>query len=269
MEDQPTPLPTDEAPPISIFDKAKELPDAEQDAPPPFTPITIDPATFGIDLTDHNPEAAAIRGENRKDGVEAPEERPHPHTELQNPGVTEDPVGDAMRRVDPFADTFDIGKISVSSAERDQFVRSALLDEEMIFDVYLEGIDVMVKIAIPTESFTVLTANILEIWDKKGAVNSKSNVAWLLAFQQMHAWYQVREFAGKETSWASFFDDGVPKISAIRKHIEDPDNLDAIVNTNSARWRMMVNAMAVAEYKYKLCLDAWRTRAFFEKADTD
>jgi hypothetical protein len=271
MEEQPTNTTDGEnAPAQSIFDQAQAIAnDTQETLPQPPEPIVINPEDFGIDLTDHNPEAQAIKQDQKKDGVAPLEERPHPHTRIQNPNILQDPVGDAVRDLDPFSDNFDIGKVEVTARERDQFVRAALHDTEMIFDIYLEGIDAYVKVAIPTESFTALTGNMLEVWDSKGVADARSNVSWLLTFQQMHAWYQIREFAGLETQWASFFDDGVPKISAIRKHLEDPENLDAVVNMNSARWRMMVNAMALAEYKYKMCLDAWRTRAFFAKADTD
>lgn len=271
MEEQPTNTTVDENAPVqSIFDQAQAIAnDTQETLPQPPEQIVINPEDFGIDLTDHNPEAQAIRQEQKKDGVSALEERPHPHTRIQNPNILQDPVGDAVRDIDPFSDNFEIGKVEVTARERDQFVRSALHDTEMIFDIYLEGIDAHVKVAVPTEAFTALTGNMLEVWDAKGAADARSNVSWLLTFQQMHAWYQIREFAGIETSWASFFDDGVPKVSAIRKHLENPENLDDVVNMNSARWRMMVNAMALAEYKYKMCLDAWRTRAFFAKADTD
>jgi hypothetical protein len=270
MDTQPTNTVADDtAPTQSIFDQAQAIANDDQETlPPPPTQITVNPEDYGIDLTDHNPEAEAIKTEAKKDGISAIEEREHPHTRIQNPNILQDPVGDAVRDIDPFSDNFDIGKVEVTARERDQFVRAALHDTEMIFEIYLEGIDAMVKVAIPTESFTALTGNMLEVWDKKGVADARSNVSWLLTFQQMHAWYQIREFAGFETSWSQFFDDGVPKISAIRKHLEDPENLDEVVNMNSARWRMMVNAMALAEYKYKMCLDAWRTRAFFAKVDT-
>lgn len=271
MEEQQTNTTADETAPVrSIFDQAQAIANDTQETPPQLPEqIVVNPEDFGIDLTDHNPEARAIQQDQKKDGVNALEERPHPHTRIQNPNILQDPVGDAVRDLDPFSDKFDIGKVEVTARERDQFVRAALHDTEMIFDIHLEGLDVNVKVAIPTESFTALTGNMLEVWDAKGAADARSNVSWLLTFQQMHAWYQIREFAGFETPWASFFDDGVPKISAIRKHLENPENLDDVINMNSARWRMMVNAMALAEYKYKMCLDAWRTRAFFEKADTD
>lgn len=259
MEEQPTTP--------SIFDQAAEVQETTPETQTIET-IKINPEDYGINLTDHNAEDEAIQTEDEKDGVAAPQELPSPHTRLRSTLPLKDPVGDVMRAVDPFSSEFQIGKVEVTNEEREQFVRSALHDEEMVFNIHLEGPDIMVKVAIPTEAFTTLAANTLEIWDANGTVNARSNVHWLLTFQQMHAWYQVREFGGKETSWASFFDDGVPKLSKIREHISDFDNLDCIINMSAPRWRMMVNAMALAEYKYKLCLDAWRTRAFFEKADT-
>jgi hypothetical protein len=258
MEDQPS---------KSIFELAAELEAGEPEAAPKKE-IQIKPADFDIDLTDHNPEAAAVRSENEKDGVAAPEELQHPNTRIQHPINLEDPVGRLKADIDPFSDEFDIGTVTVTPAERDAFVRSALHDEEMVFDIHLEGPDINVKVAIPTEAFTVLAANTLDIWDEGGSINAKSNVHWLLAFQQLHAWYQIREFNGKVTSWATFFDEGLPKISAIRNHLKDPAAIEDLINISAPRWRMMVNAMALAEYKYKLCLDAWRTRAFFAKADT-
>lgn len=247
-----------------LFAQAAELnPD---DAP--TREFTLNPAEFGIDLTDHNPEAEAIRSEDEKDGVAAPQELPHPHTRIERTASLADPLGDMKQKVDPFVDDFEIGRVEVTPEERDAFVRSALHDTEMVFNIHLEGPDINVKVAIPPESFTTMVARVIDMWDTDGRVDAKSNINWLLTFQQTHAWFQVREFAGKPTKWASFFDDGVPRMSTLRQKIENLDTFDDVINTSPARWRMMVNAMALAEYKYKMCLDAWRTRAFFAKADT-
>lgn len=230
--------------------------------------ITINPADYGIDLLDHNPEVDAIRSEDDKDGVAAPEELPHPHTRIERTAVLQDPIGDMKKKIDPFVDDFEIGHVEVTADERDAFIRSALHDTEMVFNIHLEGPDIDVKVAIPPEAFTVMTAQVIDIWDSEGRIDTKSSINWLLTFQQVHAWFQVREFAGTPTKWSSFFDDGVPRISEIRERVKNFDTFEDIINTGPARWRMMVNAMALAEYKYKMCLDAWRTRAFFEKADT-
>ncbi len=262
MEDTPQPQ-------KGLLEQAAEQ--EEQSAPEATPPqeIKVRPEELGIDLFDHNPEANAVKQDREKDGVAPLDELPNPDTKIQHPASLKDPVGNMKRIIDPFKDEFDIGTVEVTATERDAFVRSALNDTEMIFDIHLEGIDVNVKVAIPTEAFTTLAAGILDKWDALGAINAKSNVSWLLAFQQLHAWYQIRSFNGQETPWAKFFDDGVPNISKIREHIDNYDNLSPIVNMSGPRWRMMVNAMALAEYKYKLCLDAWRTRSFFEKAGTD
>jgi hypothetical protein len=247
-----------------LFAQAAEMQD---DSTPP-TEITVNPADFGINLLDHNPEAEAIRAEDDKDGVAAPSELPHPHTRIERTAVLQDPVGDMKQKIDPFVDDFEIGPVEVTREERDAFVRSALHDTEMIFNIHLEGPDINVKVAIPPESFTTMVAQVLEMWDSQGKLDTKSNINWLLTFQQMHAWFQVREFAEKPTKWASWFDDGVPRISELRAKVENLDTFDDVINTGPTRLRMIVNAMALAEYKYKMCLDAWRTRAFFGKADT-
>lgn len=249
----------------NLFEQAAQM---ETDGAPPLPEIKLDPSQFDIDLSDHNPEAQAIRTEDEKDGVAAPQELPFPHTNIQRPAALVDPVGKLKNEIDPFVDDFEIGKVEVTMTERDQFVRSALHDTEMSFDIMLEGPDISVKVAIPTESFTTLVAQVIDQWDSQGIVKSTNNVSWLLLFQQLHAWYQIREFGGKPTPWAKFFDDGVPRLSQIRAAIENYDSIEQVVNMSAPRWRLMVNAMALAEYKYKLCLDAWRTRAFFVKADT-
>ena len=264
MEPISDPTLTEQAVP-SLFDQAARM---EDDGAPPLE-LKIDPSAFGIDLTDHNPEANAIRGADEQDGVATLQELPHPHTRLNNPALIADPVGKMKNEIDPFSDNFTLGKVEVTLEERDAFVRAALHDEELVFNVYLEGIDATVAVAIPTESFTTMVANTIEMWDDKGVTRAKNNVSWLLLFQQIHAWYQVREFNGKPTKWSAAFDDGVPKISALRKILSDIENFEDVINMSAPRWRMMVNAMAIAEYKYKLCMDAWRTRSFFAKADTD
>ena len=253
-----------EQPTPSLFDQA----DAMEAAETPTQDINIDTKEFDIDISDHNPENEAMRSADADDGVASPNELPHPHTRIERLGALADPVGKLMNDLDPFADDFKIGKVEVTIAERDAFVRAALHDEEMSFDIHLEGLDIYVKVVIPPESFTTMVANTIDAWDSNGVTNAKNNVSWLLLFQQLHAWYQVRSFAGKPTAWSTFFDDGVPKISKLREFVSNVENFENIVNMSAPRWRMMVSAMALAEYKYKLCLDAWRTRSFFEKADT-
>lgn len=254
-----------EAPTPSIFDQAATMDGEATTAPTPK--ISINSQDYGIDLTDPNPEDAAVRGQDGDDSVSVPVEQPHPHTKIERLAALEDPVGKMMNDIDPFVDDFKIGVVEVTRSERDAFVRAALHDEEMAFNIHLEGPDIYVKVVIPPESFTTLVANTIEMWDDNGVTVAKNNVSWLLLFQQMHAWYQIREFGGKPTAWSEFFDDGLPKLSAMRKFVSNMDNFDDIMNTSGPRWRMMVNAMALAEYKYKLCLDAWRTRSFFAKAD--
>lgn len=253
----------------SIFEKAAELAAAEQEHTPQPLNMSIKPADYGIDLTDHSKEAEAKSDADKQDGVVVPEQPDHPFTPVQHPVNLQDPISDLRTHAsDSMEGDFSVGKVEVTQAEKDLFVRAALHDSEMIYTVDVEGLDATIEVAIPTEAFTVAAANAVQEWGASGHLDPTSNVQWLLALQQMHVWYQVRSVNGVPTAWADVFADGLPRISALRKHLANVDLFEEIINMSPVRWRIMVNALAVAEYKYKLCLDSWRTRAFFEKADT-
>lgn len=259
MSDQP------EQPPADIFAGVTEEP---EEGAAQFH-AEVDLADVGIDPFDHASEERAIGEDRAKNSIPAPERPTRLTAPVNTPALLEDPVADLKTDVDAsFSGVFNVGPVTVEPDERERFMRCALHDEEMWFDITLEGMDTTVRVAIPPESFTAAVATAISAWDKAGVVDSSSNMQFYLAMQQLHAWFQVREVGGKHTPWSDAFADGMPKASWIRQFTRDPDNFDAFFNMSAARWRLLVESMRVAEFKYKLCLEAWRDRSFFTQAGT-
>lgn len=231
--------------------------------------VEVDLEELGIDPTDHSAEEKAI-GQNETDNeIEAPDRPKRLTAPINTPELLQDPVVDVRDEIDKsFNGVFDIGKVEVTSEERERFVRCALHDEEMWFDVTLEGTNIPVRVAIPPENFTASVATAIDHWHKAGVVNSESNIQFYLAFQQIHAWFQVRQINGRNTPWSDEFADGLPKSSWIRQFTKDPNNFEDFFNMSAVRWRLIVESMRMAEFKYKLCLEAWRDRSFFTQAGT-
>ncbi len=222
-----------------------------------------------VDLFDHSAEEAAINEAEKTDEIPIPEQPEHIQAPLHNPALQADPVADLKEKAErSFTGTFDVGKVTVDALERADFLRAALHDKEVVFDVKLEGVDASVKIAIPPEFFTTSAASAANAWGVSGFNDRDSDLQWLLSFQQMHAWFMVREINGVPTPWSDAFCDGMPKSSFLRATLKEPDNFEAFFVMQPVRWRMIVEAMRIAEFKYKLCLEAWQDRSFFMPAGT-
>jgi hypothetical protein len=247
----------------NIFAAASEPPEEKTQA---FSAVMD---TEGIDLFDHSAEEAEVNAEKKDDSIHIPAQPEHIDLPLNNRDLQEDPVGELRNRVErSFTGTFDVGSVVVEPDERSAFLRSALHDTEIIFDVRLTGVGVTIKIALPTETFTTDAASAATAWGESGYNDKHSNIQWLLTFQQMHAWFMVREINGVPTPWSDAFCDGVPKTSVTRAHLKEPANFEEFFVMTPVRWRMIVEAMRIAEFKYKLCMEAWQDRSFFTTAGT-
>lgn len=245
--------------PIDIFAAAKEAPEEGAQH------FEMDVPTDGVDLYDHSKEREALAEE--ESSIDAPNPPERVSAPLNNPAIMKDPVGDMRDEIERrFRANYDIGKVTVDDQERQRFVRAALHDKEMWFDVLLPGPNVAVRVAIPTETFTTSAAAAATHWGKIGHNDASSDMQWLLSFQQIHAWIQVREVDGEPTSWSDVFVDGVPRLSEMRKTMKDPEQFEEFFSMSAPRWRLLVEAMRIAEFKYKLCLEAWHDRSFFTSA---
>lgn len=251
--------------PANIFSMAAEPP---EEGAKTFK-MEVDTSASGIDLMDHQAEAKALRQDEEESGVHVPPKPERVTEPTRNPAIEVNPVDELKTLVDQaFSDTYEFGKVEVSAEERQRFVRAALHDNPMWFDIMLEGVGIVVRVVIPPEPFTTAAANAVTEWGKRKTMDPDSNLQWYLAFQQIHAWYQVREIEGVATEWSSMFEDGNPKHSEIRKFINEPDNFEVFFNMSAVKWRMIVEAMRMAEAKYKICVQAWRDKSFFTSAGT-
>lgn len=221
-------------------------------------------------LEDASEETRLLREQGKEHGVQIPERPEKSDVPLNNPELAVDPARSIREEVEAaFRADFDFGKVEVSHEERERFLRCALHDTEMYFDVELEGLEMTFVVAIPTEQYTTTVLSALDKWNASEAIDVRSDMQWLLAFQQLHAWYMIRAINGKTTAWADEFEnDAPPRGKTLRTFIYDADNLENIISIGAARWRSMVIAMRIAEAKYKICSDALRDRSFFTGAGT-
>lgn len=249
--------------PKSVFDAAAEEPEASAQQFSASVAVGEDAVHH---LTDHSEEQQLVADHEREMGVNAPQKPDREFVPMQNPSIMHDPVQEMRETIEgSFKDTFSVGDIEVNHEERARFVRCALHDTAMWFDITLEGVGVKVNVVIPPESFTAMAANAVTAWGKADYLDVNSNIQWYLAFQQLHVWYQAREIDGEPTSWSEFFD--TQKTTAeLRRFVNDPANLESVIGMHSVKWRMLVEALRIAEAKYKLCLEAWRDRSFFTSA---
>jgi len=279
---------TDKKEPRSVFDGPAEAPeeganvmDESEEAPGKISPgaskeVTEDGhlkmrvGTEGVDPFDHSPELEAKREKETKDGTVPPD---LPETEdlgVNNPTMLDssaDRLKDEMEQ--RFSEEFGNIKVDVTPAEREAFVRAALHDSELTFRVEIEGMGTTIEVAMPTDEFTNSAAAAAKAWGAIDFIDPESDMQWMLAFQQIHAWYQVRSIDGEPTPWSDYWADGMPKIRELRAYMKDPDNFEDFFQMNAVRWRMLLDAVRVAELKYRLCLRNWRDKSFFTGADTD
>lgn len=232
--------------------------------------LTVRVPVGDIDLYDHSEEQNAVRDHQKSLGVAPPELPPTTPEPIRNPGMMQnasDPLKEEMER--RFSQSFGDLKVEVTAAERDAFVRAALHDEELVWDIDLEGVGVTIRVAIPPDEITTSAAAAVTQWGREDFIDKASDLQWLLAFQQIHAWYQIRAVDGSPTPWSDFWADGLPPLKKIRKAMRDYDTFAPFFQMNAVRWRAMLDATRIAELKYKICLQNWKDRSFFDGADTD
>lgn len=279
----PSQVPADPEEPESIFSEAPEEPAEnanrfdEEAAPDDAASsrevdenghLKMSVPTGDVDPFDHSAEEDAKRQYKEQQGT-APPDLPDPEPEEpRSPAMMHDsnePLREEMER--RFSQEFGDITVEVTQAERDAFVRSALHDEEFVLEIYLEGVDARVTVAIPPDEFTNSASAAVTQWGRDGFIDSDSDLQWLLAFQQVHTWYQIREVNGEPTSWSDYWADGMPSVRQMREDMKNPDNFKEILAMNAVRWRMLLDAVRIAEIKYKICLQNWKDRSFFGGAD--
>lgn len=222
------------------------------------------------DLFDHSEEINARKEQDEKDGVAPPPLPESDPVSYQNPAMLSDPAEAVRDEIESrFTEEFQASKVSVKPAEREAFVRAALHDSELQFNVKVEGVGATVTIAMPSDHFTSAVTAAAYSWAKDGHISADSDLQWILSFQQMHAWFQVRAVNGVPTSWASDWADGIPSAKQLQELLNNPENLKDIQSMSGIRWRLMLQAIRIAEQKYKICLNNWHDRTFFTGADTD
>jgi hypothetical protein len=221
-----------------------------------------------IDPFDHSAEHDAVKADKAKLGV-APPDLPKSVPEPVRNGPLMHDSNEALRGEMERRFKHSLGDldVTVSAEERDAFVRAALFDKELMFDIQLEGVGAVVRVAIPPDEFTNSASAAVMQWGREDFIDKESDMQWLLAFQQIHAWHQVRAINGEPTVWSDFWADGNPPLREIRKAMRDTSTFDDIFCINAARWRLMLDAIRIAELKYKICLQNWRDRSFFAGAD--
>jgi hypothetical protein len=223
-----------------------------------------------VNLHDHSEEQKIAKERDRKLGVALPEMPATTPEAVRSPAMMQnstDPLQDEMER--RFSQGFGDLKVNVTSQDRDAFVRSALHDEELVLSIELPGVAATICVAIPPDSFTTSASAAVTQWGREDFIDKESDMQWLLAFQQVHAWYQVRSVNGEPTVWSDYWVDGLPPLKEIRKSMRDHSTFDPIFQLNAVRWRMMLDAIRIAELKYKICLQNWKDRSFFDGAGTD
>ena len=226
--------------------------------------------TGGIDPFDHSPELEARHKKEKSDGTAPPDLPETEEVGINNPAVMGTPSDRLKEEMEArFAMDYGDIEVKVTQAEREAFVRAALHDTEMQFDIEVEGVGANVTVAIPPDEFTNSAAAAARDWGKQGFIDPDNDMQWMLAFQQIHAWFQIREIDGEPTEWSDYWADGMPKIGPLRAFMKDPDNFQVFFQMNAVRWRMLIDAVRMAEMKYRICLQNWRDKSFFTGADTD
>lgn len=222
-------------------------------------------------LFDHSAETSLREARDRELGIHVPRPPDTIPAPVQNPAMLVESVGaDARAKAEAaFQDTIDEVSVQVSEEDKAAFLRAALHDTEVVFDVELEGVDMTVSVAMPSEAFTATAQMVTKAWSEAGHIDLTSTMQFLVAFQQVHLWWQIRAVNGEPVSWAWDTDRlGEATIPRLRKFMADYDNLAPVVNMGSLRYRLLMRASMIAEIKYKLCLQSLHDRSFFTGAAT-
>jgi hypothetical protein len=265
--------------PKSIFEAAEEPEagalrhDEAADAPPAEDLSHPERVSVEVPVGEHNPldhsaEMKVKREYEESMGIAPPPLPTSQRIPVANPAMLPDATDDLKAEMERrFRAEFGPKEVQVTAEERSAFVRAALHDSELTFRVPVEGADVVVDVAIPSDKFTTLAAAACNQWIAGGHLEKDSDMQWLLAFQQIHAWYQVRAVDGVPTPWSIFWEE-TPSTAKIRTFMADPENFEVFFRMNAVRWRLFMDAIRTAEWKYKICLDNWNNRSFFTGADT-
>lgn len=278
-----TEKPTPSDPPIpSIFDGTPETPAAgaqyidDSQGPTVEKRVSEDGHLHAsvplgdVNPYDHSAEQDAIQDHKRNLGTAPPPMPDTSDTPIHNPGMMLNPTDQLLDEMERrFQMELGETKVVVTSADRDAFVRSALTDTELLFDIEVPGMNTVIKVAMASDEFTNSAAAAAKHWGAINFIDGDSDLQMLLAFQQIHAWYQIRAIDGVPTPWSDFWVDGMPKIREVRMMQRDPDNFEVFFQMNAVRWRMILDAIRTAELKYKICQQNWKNRSFFTGADTD
>lgn len=264
MNDQPQ-EPTNEPihqEPEDIFADVREVPDP--DAVPAERVMDLGDTT---DITDHSVEEAVKESRNKELGVHVPTKPETLQAPLTNPVMTDEAAGEEARLAAEaaFRDEIDRIKIEVTDEEKTRFIRAALHDTEMIFDIPLEGLDMVVSVAMPSEAFTSAAEMIVLRWGKDGHIDAESRLQFTVAFQQVHLWHQIRAINGQTVPWAW---DGTPTLSEIKAFAFNYENLSDVINWSSTKHRLLMRASMIAETKYRICMTNLHDRTFFTGAAT-
>jgi hypothetical protein len=273
MTDQPEQ--PDKPEEIDEFAEFRQLPESgadsdQTDQPAPEAGKEYD--LSGVDLTDNSGEEEAVRAYNKEKGKPEGTTKPDwKELAVQNPPLMEkvtDKKEEIMR--DTFSVAYeDLGKITVTDVEKDRFLRAALHDTPMQFDIFVPATGSLVKTSIPADQFTSWAIGALKSWEECGQIDPKSTVQWILGFQQMHAFLQIDSVDNIPMPWAEIRDQLLETPSKLYAHLRDPDNFAVFFRMNDVRWQVLAYVLRVVEIKYKICTEALMSRDFFQAAGTD
>jgi hypothetical protein len=222
----------------------------------------------GVDLMDHSQEEAARRKAEDDAGV-APPDMPETKEFFtgKNRVVDTDAVDILQQEMQRrFQDATAVPAVEVSQDERDDFMRALLHDAALSFDVDVAGLTF--RVVLPPEDFTMAAAAAAGEWAEQGFNSPTSDLQWALSFQQMHAWWQIRAVNNDPAPWVGDADYESMTSAQIREFLRRPENLEPVRRVSLVRWRAMVDAMRIAEAKYRICLRNLHDRSFFTGADT-
>jgi hypothetical protein len=225
--------------------------------------------TADIDLTDGTAEANLEKQDAERDGVVVPDLPTDTGEDDFESTFDADPVAEAAAVISSaFTKDYDFASVEVTPEERDRFYRCGLHDEEMWYDVSIEGSGITVRVAIPPASYSEVVLAVLDSWTNDKFIGSNA-VQYLHAFQQLSAWLMVRSVNGVPTDWyEQAVEDAGGKMTyrKMRELLVDPDSIECVRSINEVRWASLALAIRIADYKHHLCLQALRTKKVFTTA---